>query len=159
MFSASLLFAIILTILGVALFGIWGFLFLSKKLWPVGTKVAWSSGHIQRSGQTYEQTLSKVRIIDRIKVIQGQAGQFNKPKKWRLTIVEKDCKNWHEYEGYDFIEVTLGTPLKVIGLSFVIIEPRLPNDRPKAQTWAFEDIKIREVRLFGRYWRKEVHAM
>ena len=144
-------------LLGIVFLTTHSYLNLSEKIWPKGEKQGWASGVMQFKGQTYEKSLIKPRVIDKLIVRQGTSGQFNYPKEWLVTFKEFGNNRPIDIKGEDYIEVQLKNPLKIDFISISIIEPRTDKDVPRAKEWAFEYILLREIRYFKHICRKDVY--
>lgn len=124
-------------------------------------KGEWNSVHPQKKGDEFGLTIRKkkghARLIDHIRFMQGKF-RYNYPLEWAITLSdEKGIITECDMEkGTGFVELTLDKPRLVSRIAVVIVEPRTSSDVPPADFWAFDEIKIREVRLFGRWWRKEI---
>lgn len=95
----------------------------------------------------------KARVIDKVVFMHGKDSP-DYPKKWRVILngASGILKEWEqECSGLRHnISFTIDTPEPVYLIVVEIIEPR-PNYH-----WSVSDIKIREVRLFGKYWRMNI---
>jgi hypothetical protein len=148
---------------------------LSKKIWigradwqidstykdsePIGKfSGKWQSNDIQRSGFSIYIFMGKVRwgkrkerLINSISFIQGIRHRWNYPLKCEVALWGRDNTtfDWAEKGNEGAIEIQLDKPRRVYCISLKITEPK-PVGEPSpitARCWAFEDIKITEVRL------------
>jgi hypothetical protein len=101
--------------------------------------------------------LGRGRVIDQIKFMRGYYSAMAYPIKWAVLIHGQNAilPDWEWREQTDSnpghnIIINLEHPAKVTLIAIQILEPRM-NEH-----WAVGDIKIREVRLFGKFWKVEV---
>lgn len=99
----------------------------------------------------------KARVIDQIQFMRGDYSAAAYPIRWATTIQRQEgiLPDWERREQTassfgENILIKLDRPEKVTHIAIEILEPR-PN-----QHWAVGEIKIREVRLFGKYWRVNI---
>jgi len=111
-------------------------------------------------GDYYELHIKKPRILSRIEVV---CKENSYPERFKLETRENDISPiWElvgEYDSKDGkagkMEVLLYRPRKVIAMRLTVIEPRLePESRYGPPAWSIYDIRLTEVRIFGRWWKR-----
>jgi hypothetical protein len=101
--------------------------------------------------------IGKARVIDRIQFMQGDYPPDAYPKKYAVTLqgLHGILPDWERREQIEKsfgenIIIELKRPEKILMIVVEIIEPRLN------QFWAVGEIRIREVRLFGKFWKVKI---
>jgi len=127
-----------------------------NRAWKLGPAGRWSQMREMRCGDYYQLHIHKPRVIKRIEAI---SEGYRYPLKYKLLIKENDSQDWQEDREYDGpIDIVFDKPRKLVALQFVITEPRLEPKTviDKSPAWAIYDIRLTEVRLFRRLWKKVI---
>jgi hypothetical protein len=133
-----------------------------NRAWESGSAERWCQMRMMKVGDYYNLDIAKPRVISRIKLI---CKEHSYPMKYELRIKQDDNHPWEDggihdsgNGGLGYMEVNLDKPRKLKGLSFIITEPRINprnvNGQPPA--WSIFDIVLTEMRLFGKWWGKEI---
>jgi len=109
-----------------------------------------------RRGDYYQLHIHKPRVIKRVEAI---SMGYRYPLKYKLQIKETDSRDWQEVGEYDGpIDVSFDKPRKLVAVQFIITEPRLEPKTviSKSPAWSIYDIRLTEVRLFGKFWKRVI---
>lgn len=122
--------------------------------------ISWRTEKLQEVGGSFVLDIRKVkgkaRLIDRIRFTQSGYSASEIPEQVAVTIQGENAI-YLEYDrrlidlefGHN-IDITFQSPLKVKAIALEITKPRTNT------YWAVGDIRIREVRLFGRLWKVDI---
>lgn len=95
----------------------------------------------------------KVRLIDKVIFMHGKDA-LDYPKKWKVILSGASgiLQEWEQNDSgpRHNISFPINPPELVDFIVVEIIEPR-----PRHH-WSVSDIRIREVRLFGKYWKVDI---
>ena len=101
--------------------------------------------------------IGRARVIDRIQFMRGDYSAAEYPIRWAVTMsgLRGILPSWDRGEQAESsfgenIIINLEHPEMVAHIVVEIIEPH-PNKH-----WATEEIRIREAKLFGRFWRTDI---
>lgn len=180
--SAAFLLAIIFSVLGVGGYIVCAYIWLSRKLWPGRTqwvasfrhgsswvtsealqktlaidyRLGWTSTEPQAKGDAYKLDLGKDRVIDGVEFYYLH-GWGDYPAKWHLLLLNKwGALAERPIEGGEAEPVVKGFPPRLVrAIELRIIRPRVRSDG-SIPRWRIEDVRLREVRLWRRWWRREI---
>jgi len=121
----------------------------------------WRTDRPQQIGDSFvldiRKSSGKGRVIDRIWFMKGSYSAAAHPKRWAVTLQGENTilPNWNRQEQRDLefghnILINLQNPAKITFIAVEILEPRL------GEHWAVGDIRIREIRLFGKFWKVNI---
>jgi len=127
-----------------------------NRAWQGSPAERWAQMREMRNGDYYQLHIHKPRLISRIELVsQG----YRYPKKYKLQIKESDIKHWQdvgEFKGP--IDISFDKPTELIAMQFTITEPmlELKNVYGQSPSWSIYDIRLTEVRLFGKFWKRVI---
>ena len=106
----------------------------------------------------YSLHIGKPRVISRIRLT---TRGIRCPRKCKVYIRRNDETDWEETgECDDSMDFKIKPPTKLIEFQFVITEPRLTKweDSNTPPAWSIYDVRLTEVRLFGKWWKKVIES-
>lgn len=127
-----------------------------NRAWKGSPAERWSQLREMRKGDYFQLHIRKPRVISRIEAV-SEGHRY--PKRYKLLIKHNDVADWEEVNEYDdYIDVALDKPTKLIGIKLEVVEPRLePKDfRGRPPAWSIYDIRLTEVRLLEKFWRRVI---
>jgi len=119
-------------------------------------RLSWTSPEPQSEGDSYKIDLGKDRVIDGIEFYEKHpSNEF--PHKWRLLLLDEWAalvtRPIDGEEGKRIIEEFAAVKLRAIQV--VIRQPMLKEDGTPYH-WRIQNVHLREVKLFHRYYRKRI---
>ncbi len=126
------------------------------KAW-LGEGQRWSQMREMRKDDYFSLNIRKPRFISKIHL--ENKGYPCYPLKYKLEYRANKNHEWKEIGQYDGLDIRLKPSLKLSELKFTIIEPRLEPKSEKegwSPAWSIYDIRLTEVRLFGRWWERPI---
>ena len=130
-----------------------------NRAWAGSPAERWTLMREMRGGDYYQLHIGKSRIISHIQVDTDE--ELRCPLKIKLQIKEKTNQEWEDVNGDWEYPINIDfkkKPRKLIALKFIISEPRAEpkNLYGQSPAWSIYDIRLTEVRLFRRWWRKVI---
>ena len=178
--STTFLLAIIFSILGIGGYVVCVYVLLSRRLWPsraqwvasflhghswltsealqrtlaIDRRLSWTSAEPQAKGDAYKIDLGKDRVIDGVEFYYLH-GWGDYPEKWQLLLLnEWDALVDRPIENKEDEPMVKAFPPTLIrAIEVRIIRPRIRPDG-SIPHWLIEDVRLREVRLLRRWWRR-----
>ena len=123
--------------------------------WTGGAGQRWSQRRGMRVDDYFLIDIVRPRVIRRIKLY---TEGIRHPIKYKLSIRPNRDAEWEDIGEYDTLDVELPKPQKLIGIKWTVIEPceKKWEDTKLPVAWSIFDIRLTEVRLFGRCWDKVI---
>ena len=130
-----------------------------NRAWTGSPAERWTLMREMRKDDYYQLHIGKSRLISRIQVDTDE--ELRCPLKIKLQVKERDEQDWEDINGeYEYpINIDFKKkPRKLIALKFIISEPRLEpkNIYGQSPAWSIYDIRLTELRLFRRWWKKVI---
>jgi len=125
------------------------------------TKVHWKSVLAQEEGMFYKLDMQKERILSGVYFDHGSSN--NVPEEWEIAFLDSfggyvvSTRDGTKpfVRGKDTILIKeLEKPVKAQYIVVTVKKVRTKEGEPEPYEWDIEDIKLRENRLFGRWWRR-----
>jgi len=110
-----------------------------------------------RKGDYFSLNIGKSRILSRIefRTEYSDGRDCRYPKEYLLQVQQDDKGSLHDCGTFDGpIRIQFDKPQPIYAMKVVILEPQ-PEDKG-FPAWSIYDIQLTEVRLLGRWWRKEI---
>ncbi len=123
--------------------------------WQGGIANKWSGNKEQWVGDQFILDISKPRVISRIKLL---TEGIRHPSEYELFVRNNRDGGWEIIDKYDTLDAVLPKPRKIIGIKWVITKPSTQKwpETGLPVAWSIYDIRLTEVRLFGRWWHKVI---
>jgi hypothetical protein len=118
-----------------------GYLCTTKDTLHGKDALRWSTDRPQQTGDEFTLNLGRELPIKALRFLQGRQRQWDRPKRWQVTF-SSNRQIIEEVEGEGFIEVERMEPTPIQWIGVVVLEPRLPTDRPPSSCWAVDNIEL-----------------
>lgn len=128
-----------------------------NRAWQGSPAERWCLMRKMRNGDYYQLHIGKPRVISRIHF--DTQDLMRCPLKYKLQIKERDGQDWEDIGEYECpIDIPFDKPRKLVAIQIIITEPRLEplNVYGQSPAWSIYDIRLTEVRLFGKWWKKVI---
>jgi hypothetical protein len=121
--------------------------------WKGGSATKWSHQKPQLVGDYFILDIFKSRVINRITLTTEGPRH---PLEYMLSVKSKRTENWDDLGKYNTLDVKLPKSKKIVAIKWTITSPNTERwpDNNRLIAWAIFDIRLTEVRLFGRWWHK-----
>lgn len=123
--------------------------------WRGGSANKWTHEKPMQVGDYFILDIAKVRVIDRIRLVTEEP---RRPVEYGLSIKANKDSDWESIGEYSDLDTKLSQPRRMIQIKWTITKPCVEiwvtTGNPVA--WSIYDIRLTEVRLLGRWWRKVI---
>ena len=124
--------------------------------WQGGQGTRWTQKREMRVDDFFRLYLGKSRVISRIKLLCEERERA--PERYKLLTKSNPDAEWEYVGEFHDLDVRLPKPKTVVGVQWVITQPHdyIWPDTRLPSAWSIYDIRLTEVRLFGRWWEKVI---